>query len=245
MHNEMASLKENRTWKLVDLPEGKRPIDCKWVFKLKLNKDKSIRYKARLVAKGFTQKEGIDYNETYSSVVKYTSIRYLIALAAKMNLHIRQLDVVTAFLHGSLQEEIFMLQPEGFKDNSAKVCKLNKSLYGLKQASRNWYEKLTNFLEKNGMQRCNADSCVYYSSTKEGTIILAVYVDDMLCFTDNIALEDRLVELLKGEFEISDLGDASSVVGMRITRNETNKSITGWMQSCRKSDGYIDKTVIR
>lgn len=106
MEAEIISLNANNTWTLTDLPSGHKPIDCKWVFKMKCNESKSIIYKARLVAKGYSQREGIDYNETYSPVVKNTSIRFLLALAVKYDLRIRQLDVVTAFFHGELQEEI-------------------------------------------------------------------------------------------------------------------------------------------
>lgn len=114
MNEEMESLRENQTWSLVDLPHGKTPIKCKWVFKTKRNaKGETVRYKARLVVKGFTQQEGIDYHETFSPVVKYTSIRFLLAIAAKFNLNIRQMDAVTAFLQGNLKEDIYMCQPEG------------------------------------------------------------------------------------------------------------------------------------
>lgn len=226
MNDEMESLSANQTWTLVDLPVGKRPIGSKWVFKLKQNKDKSIRYKARLVARGYSQKEGIDYEETYSPVVKYSSIRYLIALAAKMNLHIRQIDVVTAFLHGDLKEEIYMLQPKAFNDGTHRVCRLNKSIYGLKQASRMWYEKMTDFLTKNGLKQSTNDQCVYYYHGRTRFFILALYVDDMLIFSNNQELEDQFTNALAAKFDITDLGDASSVIGMRITRNEQKKSIS-------------------
>lgn len=226
MDDEIGSLSANETWTLVDLPAGKRPIDCKWVFKLKQNKDKSIRYKARLVAKGHSQREGIDYEETYSPVVKYTSVRYLIALAAKMDLHIRQIDVVTAFLHGDLKEEIYMLQPERYSDGSNRICRLSKSIYGLKQASRMWYEKMTKFLTTSGLKQSANDQCVYYYCGKTRFIVLALYVDDILIFSNEKGLEDQFVDALANKFEITDLGDASSVIGMRITRNSQKWSIS-------------------
>lgn len=227
MSSEMNSLIANNTWSLTDLPAGRKPIDCKWVFKLKSKKDdNSIRYKARLVAKGYSQREGIDYTETYSPVVKYTSIRLLLALAVKYDLKVRQLDVVTAFLHGELKEEIYMLQPEAFNDGTGRVCKLNKALYGLKQAGRSWYEKLHNVLEQAEMERCEADQCVYVKITNEGILILAEYVDDMLSFSNNESMENSLVETLKEAFEITDLGNVSSVVGMRVIRDDQKKSIS-------------------
>lgn len=122
MKEEFDSLQANRTWKLVDLPTGKSPIKCKWVFKTKRNAHGDVvRHKARLVAKGYTQIEGVDYHETFSPVVRFTTIRYLMAIAAKFDLNIRQLDVVTAFLHGTLDEEIYMTQPEGFNDGSNRM----------------------------------------------------------------------------------------------------------------------------
>jgi len=132
---EIKSLMDNKSWNLLKLPDNRKAIGCKWVFKLKRDTDGKInRYKARLVAKGFSQKEDIDYNETFAPVAKYSSIRIILSIAATMNMNIIQLDVKTAFLYGKLNEEIYMQQPEGFitEGKEAFVCKLNKSIYGLK-----------------------------------------------------------------------------------------------------------------
>ena len=116
MHEEMGSLQKNGTYQLVELPKGKRPLKCKWVFKLKKDGNgKLVRYKARLVVKGFEQKKGIDFNEIFSPFVKMTSIRTILSIAASLDLEVEQLDVKTAFLHGDLEEEIYMEQPEGFE----------------------------------------------------------------------------------------------------------------------------------
>ena len=142
MDEEMQSLVKNHTWKLARLPKGKKAIGCKWVYAQKegFPSKNDVRYKARLVAKGYAQKEGIDYNEVFSPVVKHSSIRILLALVAQFNMELVQMDVKTAFLHGDLEEEIYITQPDGFKVAGKEdwVCKLSKSLYGLKQSPRQW-----------------------------------------------------------------------------------------------------------
>jgi hypothetical protein len=142
----MDSIMSNETWEVVGRPYGCKPIDCKWVFKKKLRSNGTIeRYKARLVAKGYTKKEGKDFFDTYSPVVRLTTIRVLLSLAASYGLTIHQMKVKTAFLNGELEEEIYMDQPDGFiaNDQEGKVCKLLKSLYGLKQALSNGTRSLT------------------------------------------------------------------------------------------------------
>ncbi|KAM1781960.1 hypothetical protein ACFX11_040472 [Malus domestica] len=149
MQEEINALHGQGTWSLVPLPVHKNLVGCKWVFKIKRHSDGSIaRHKARLVAKGFSQEPGIDYNDTFSPVVKPTTVRIVLALTAHFKWSLRQLDVKNAFLHGILQEEVYMAQPLGFEDpsNPFLVCKLHKSLYGLKQAPRAWNDHFTTFL---------------------------------------------------------------------------------------------------
>uniref|UniRef100_A0A2N9EMG6 CCHC-type domain-containing protein n=1 Tax=Fagus sylvatica TaxID=28930 RepID=A0A2N9EMG6_FAGSY len=152
MVEENESLSKNKTWELTELPKGKKPIGCKWVFKKKeaVSEKEGERFKARLVAKGYSQRHGIDYDEVFSPVVRHTSIRAVLALVADQDLELEQLDVKTAFLHGNLEEEIFMEQPEGFKQPGTEnlVCRLKKSLYGLKQSPRQWYKRLKSLLHK-------------------------------------------------------------------------------------------------
>ena len=166
MEVEMISLKKNSTWVLVQRPAGKRLVGCKWIFKPKdgVSGDKSVRYKARLVAKSFTQKEGIDFNEVFSPVVKHYSIRVLLAITAFFDLELDQMDVKTVFLHGNLEEEILMAQPEGFVEEGTEdmVCLLKKSLYGLKQSPRQWYLRFDEFMLSHNFNRSEYDNCVYF-----------------------------------------------------------------------------------
>src|SRR5687767_15069476 len=147
VQDKLDSLKENQVWNVVDRPKGRKVVDSKWVFKIKHNADGSIdRYKARLVAKGFTQIQGLDFDETFSPVIRYDTLRLLLALSAHFQWTSRQLDIKTAFLYGLLKEDIYMELPEGSR-TPGKVAKLNWCIYGLKQSSREWYYRLVLFLQ--------------------------------------------------------------------------------------------------
>jgi hypothetical protein len=152
---ELSSLERNDNWELCSLPLGRKSIKCKWVFKLKQNADQ-FRCKARLVAKDFTQQAGIDYEETYSPVVRHESLRVIFSVAAQKDLEMVQLDVMTVFLNGDLKEELYMEQPTGFVTlgKEKQVCRLKKSLYGLKQSSRVWNRKFSDFLTQYGFSQC-------------------------------------------------------------------------------------------
>jgi histone deacetylase 1/2 len=148
MQAEYDALIQNKTWSLVPLLPNRQAIGCKWVFRVKENPDGSVnRYKARLVAKGFHQRQGFDFLETFSQVVKPVTIRIIIIIAITNHWSIQQLDVNNAFLNGILDEEVYMQQPQGFESkDSSLVCKLHKALYGLKQAPRQWFERLQSTL---------------------------------------------------------------------------------------------------
>lgn len=215
MKDELGSHDENGTWTLVDLPVGRKTIKTKWVFKLKKDTNgEVVRYKARLVAKGCSQRYGIDYEETFSPVARYGSIRYLLALAAKNGFGINQMDAVTAFLQGDLNEEIYTDQPQGFDDNTGRVCKLNRAMYGLKQAGRQWNIKLDAALTDFGMTRSNLDPCVYHS--KENDIILAIYVDDLIILWKSERCLKDIKVALNTRFKMTDLGRATNIVGIAI-----------------------------
>jgi histone deacetylase 1/2 len=153
MDEEYSALMTNKTWHLVPSSPGRNVIDCKWIYKIKRKADGTIdRYKARLVAKGFKQRYGIDYEDTFSPVVKATTIHLVLALAVSRGWHLRQLDVKNAFLHGVLEEEVYMKQPPGYEDAAhlGHICRLDKALYGLKQAPRAWYSRLSSKLQSLG-----------------------------------------------------------------------------------------------
>ncbi|KAH9761191.1 hypothetical protein KPL70_000407 [Citrus sinensis] len=214
MEEEMKSLLQNQTWELVKLPKGKRAIGNKWVYTKKQGSPNQTtpRYKARLVAKCFTQKEGIDYNEVFSPVVKHTFIRILLALVAEYVLELAQLDVKTAFLHGDLEEKIYTIQPCGFRvaGKENHVCRLIKSLYGLKQSPRQWYKRFDQFIRWQKFTRSEHDHCVYFRRLPDKAFIyLLLYVDDMLIVSKNIDEIERLKKQLASEFEMKDLGSSS------------------------------------
>ncbi|KAL0552269.1 hypothetical protein IC582_011377 [Cucumis melo] len=220
MQEEIEALHKNKTWELVTLPQGRKPIGNKWVYKIKRNNDDQVeRYRARLVVKGYAKKEGIDFNEIFSPVVRLTTIRIVLEMCATFDLHLEKLDVKTAFLHGDLEEEIYMLQPEGFeaKGKENLVCRLNKSLYGLKQASRCWYKRFDSFIVSLKYNRLNADPCAYFKRFGEKDfIVLLLYVDDMLVAGPNKDHIEELKAHLPRKFEMKDLGLANKILGMQI-----------------------------
>ena len=237
--SEMDSIVSNGTWELVDLPPGCSTIGCKWVFKRKLNPDGSIdKYKARLVAKGFRQREGIDYFDTYSPVARMTTIRMLIALASVHGLIVHQMDVKTAFLHGDLEEEIYMDQPEGFiaSGNERKVCKLVKSIYGLKQAPIDWHKKFDETVLAFEFLVNESDKCVYYKVRGNECVIVCLYVDDILLFGTNIAIINETKSFLKRHFEMKDMGEASMILGIKLTQSTDGITLS--------QSHYIEKSIL-
>ncbi|KAE8683204.1 hypothetical protein F3Y22_tig00111213pilonHSYRG00462 [Hibiscus syriacus] len=244
MVEEMESLNHNRTWELVPLPEGKKPIGCKWVYKKKptVTEKEGEKFKARLVAKVFSQQKGVDYDEIFSSVVRHTSIRAVLALVASWDLHLEQMDVKTAFLHGDLEEQIYMWQPEGFTQpgNEHLVCRLKKSLYGLKQSLRQWYKRFDSYMIKIDYNRCEYDCCVYVKSLDDGSFIfLLLYVDDMLIAAKNMDDIIGLKTLLSQEFDMKYLGAAKKILGMEICRERDSRKL--WLSQ----RGYVKKMLER
>jgi transposase InsO family protein len=229
MESELDSIHRTGTWILTNLPEGRQAIGCKWVFKIKRKADGSVdRYKARLVAKGFSQKEGVDYKETFAPVAKFTSIRLLLALAAQQDYEIHQMDVKTAFLHGDLDVDIYMRQPEGFVDPSKQhlVCLLKKSLYGLKQASRAWYHKIDTALSTLGFTALASDHCIYVERSEQLVTFIVLYVDDLLLIGNSLARLANMKRKLSNSFEMTDLGEAQFILGLQLTRDRAARTLS-------------------
>ena len=228
--DEIASLEKNATWELADLPNGKSAVGCKWVMKKKRGADGEVnRYKARLVAQGFTQKKGIDYREVFSPVVRYSSIRTLLAVANQYDMEIHQMDVMAAYLNGILSEEIYMKQPPGYVNprHPNKVCRLRKSLYGLKQSARCWNETFDNYLKSEGYKSCPTDFCVYLKTVGENIIILiALFVDDTVICCNDVAVLTREKQKLSQRYEMQDQGEIHYFLGMSVKRNRAIRSLT-------------------
>lgn len=198
MDAELLALDKNQTWEIVDLPPNKKPIGCKWVYKIKYDAAGQIdRYKARLVAKGYTQEYGGDYTEVFSPVAKMATVRFLIAMATLQSWPLHQLDINNAFLHGSLNDDIYMSITPGYKGaKSGQVCKLLKSLYGLKQASREWNAEFSRKLFSFGFKQSSADPCLFLKGHGNSFVCLLVYVYDVLVSSPSLYIIQEVKDFL-------------------------------------------------
>ncbi|WKA11938.1 hypothetical protein VitviT2T_029385 [Vitis vinifera] len=255
---EVRALEKNGTWEITDLPRCKKPVGCKWIFTVKYKADGNVdRYKARLVAKGFTQSYGIDYQETFAPVAKLNTVRVLLSLAANLDWSLHQLDVKNAFLNGDLEEEVYMDIPTGLEtpSNFNKVCRLRKSLYGLKQSPRAWFERFTKVVKGYRFVQCQSDHTLFVKHFPEGKLaIIIVYVDDIILTGDHEEKIDLLKKLLTKEFEIKDLGNLKYFLGMEIARSKKGIAVsqrkyvldllneTG-MLGCKLAETPMDTTV--
>ena len=242
MEVEFQSLKANQVWDLVSPPKDHNVINSKWVFKCKLGEDGQIeRYKARLVAQGYSQRPGIDYEETFSPVVRFESVRTVIALAAHEKMKIHQMDVKTAFLNGELHEKVFIRQPEGFvvegKENL--VCQLKKSIYGLKQSPRCWNIAIDDYLKQMKFVQTEGDPCLYVSKNGAETVIIAVYVDDILIATKT---DERMTEVkaaITDRFDVKDLGELHFFLGVKVVQDQKTGAI--WLGQPVYSENIIQQ----
>jgi transposase InsO family protein len=236
MEEEISALRRNDTYDVVPKPSDRKIIDCKWIYKIKRLADASIeRYKARGVGKGYSQTPGEDYDEIFAPVVRYESLRLLLAICAHFGWKPRQFDVKSAFLYGELSEDIYMRPLPGYEEDGM-VWKLKKCLYGLKQSAREWYAKLSRSLLAKGFRTSNFDPCVFVHHSER--IYISIYVDDIGLYAapaPESPIVDRIINHLKREFEITDLGIATWLLGLHINYSDEGISLS--------QRAYIDKVL--
>ncbi|OWZ09396.1 polyprotein [Phytophthora megakarya] len=238
MDDEIRSLLEKGTFEVVPLPPGRSAIKSKWVFKKKTLADGSLdKYKARIVAKGYSQRFGEDYTETFSPVVRHSTLRLVLVIVVARRMKRMQLDVKTAFLNSDLDEEIYLEPAEGYTNADGQVWRLRKALYGLKQASRSWYENLRRFLESQGFYQGEADYCLFSkgSADDDDLMIVLVYVDDMLVFAthdEDLALFKAAME---AAYEVNDFEDASYFLGLELQWSPSGDEVTIGQQKYAKT----------
>jgi histone deacetylase 1/2 len=221
MDIEYDALMQNKTWHLVPARRGQNIIDYRWVYKVKCKADGTLdKYKACLVAKGYKQRYGIDYEDTFSPVVKAATIRLVLSLAVSFGWSLCQLDVHNAFLHGNLEEEVFMRQRPGFESKTHLnfVCKLDKALYGLKQAPRAWYSRLSSKLQSLGFKPSEADVSLFVYNKGGVVIFLLVYVDDIIVASSSTAATEALLKDLHADFALKDLGELHYFLGIEVKK---------------------------
>lgn len=220
MEAEYNALLRNKTWHLVPRQQAQNIVGCKWVYRIKYNPDGSLKqHKARLVAKGFHQRPGIDYSETFSPVVKPTTIRLLLTLAVTNHWHLRQLDINNAFLQGTLTDTVFMSQPPGFFDPAKPdyVCKLDKAIYGLKQAPRAWYTELRTYLLTYGFVTSLSDPSLFIYKHNSIQLFVLVYVDDIIVTSPHSDHITKFISNISQKFSLKDLGPLSYFLGIEVT----------------------------
>jgi len=210
MEEEIKSLTENDTFTVTELPEGRTAVGGRWVYSVKLGPDATETFKARYVAKGYSQVQGIDYHDTFAPTARITSIRVLLQIAVQYDLIVHQMDVKTAYLNAPIDCELYVDQSEGFEVKSIShgklVCKLNKSLYGLKQSGRNWNSLLHTFFIENGFIQSSIDTCVYSKHVDNSIVIVLIWVDDIIVAASNDYLLCEVKDMLKNRFKMTDLG---------------------------------------
>ena len=222
MAEEYKALVDNNTWRLVSRPPGANVVTGKWIFRHKFHSDGTLaRHKARWVVRGFTQRHGIDYDETFSPVVKPATIRVVLSIAASRQWPIHQLDVKNAFLHGHLHETVYCQQPPGFVDPARPdaVCLLQRSLYGLKQAPRAWHQRFATYVRQLGFVASATDTSLFVYTEGGASAYLLLYVDDIVLTASSDALLRRIIDRLHSEFAMTDLGELHHFLGISVTRS--------------------------
>lgn len=223
MDIEMGAIKKYGTWELVYAPDGVKVIEVKWVYRTKLNENGDVdKCKARLVAKGYAQEKGVDYNEVFAQVARWDTIRMVIALAARNGWKLFQLDVKSAFLHGELQEDVYVSQPPGYvvTGEEDKVYKLKKALYGLKQAPRAWFNRIEGYFIKEGFERSSCEHTLFTKREEKNKIlIVSLYVDDLVFTGNDLIMISKFKESMKSEFEMTDPGEMKYFLGVEIQQS--------------------------
>ena len=235
MTNEIKSIKSQGTWELKPMPDGKKLVGSRWIFKVKKNADGGIeRRKARFCAKGFTQKAGVDFHETYAPVAKMNSIRTILSIVTTEDLELHQADVDTAFLYGEMDTDVYIRQPSGFVEPGKEdwVCHLKKSLYGTKQAARQWYKKVHSTVTKNGFEECQNDNCVYIRRIDSEFSILALYVDDLIIASTTLLGVKIILDFLKCDFSIKELGELNYCLGIKVERIRNERKLFLSQKAC-------------
>ncbi|GJT17793.1 putative ribonuclease H-like domain-containing protein [Tanacetum coccineum] len=219
MQEELLQFKLQKVWILVDLPSGKKAIGTKWVFKNKRDERSIVvKNKARLVAQGFRQEEGIDYDEVFAPVARIEAIRLFLAFASYMGFTVYQMDVKSAFLYGTIEEEVYVHQPPGFVDpaHPNKVYKVIKALYGLHQAPRAWYETLSSFLMENGFRRGTIDKTLFIKKKKSDIMLVQVYVDDIIFGSTKKSMCTEFEDCMHKRFQMSSMGELTFFLGLQV-----------------------------
>ncbi|GKC64900.1 putative ribonuclease H-like domain-containing protein [Tanacetum coccineum] len=249
MQEELLQFQLQKVWTLVDLPNGKRTIGTKWVFRNK--KDERgiiIRNKARLVAQGYTQEKGIDYDEGFAPVARIEAIRLFLAYASYIGFIVYQMDVKSAFLYGTIKEEVYVCQPLGFEDPQFpdKVYKVEKALYGLHQAPRAWYETLSTYLIENGFRRGTIDKTLFIKKDKGDILLVHAYVDDIIFGSTKKSLCDEFEGLMHKRFQMSSIGELTFFLGLQTasTPIETNKALVK-DEEAEAVDVHLYRSMIR
>lgn len=211
---------------MVERPINDKVIDNRWVFRIKRDGDgKVAKYKTRLVAKGFQQTDNFDFSEIYSPVARLETLRILLAVANQKRLKIHQMDVQGAFLYGNIEEEVYMEMPQGLRTNESKVCRLRKSIYGLKKSPRYWNDKINQVMEKLGFVRSKNDYCMYCKVSGTSRLYISIYVDDLLIVGSDESEIAILKEKLSASFKVKDFGSASNYLDINIKQNLKNDKI--------------------
>lgn len=224
MKEGLMAIQRNETWHLTDLPNGKNVVGLKWIFKTKYHADGSVqKHKERLVAKGYSQQQGIDYEEIFSPVARFETIRLIFALAAQLKWPLYQLDVKSAFLNGELEEGVYVAQPQGFEisGQEGKVYQLKKALYGLKQAPHAWYSKINSYFVQNGFERSESEPTLYLR--KQGNndlLVVCLYVDDIIYMGSSHSIVAEFKSSMMSRFEMTDLGLLHYFLGLEVKQGE-------------------------